>query len=459
MTTIAGLPPEYTDGALAPVSDEYSAWDLPVTGSIPPALNGLYLRNGPNPPPVSYEGPYHWFLPDGMLHGVRIRGGKALWYRNRWIRTEALAAKLDTRPAPGPKDVALLPNTSNTSVIEHAGRILTLVEWGLPYEVDCELDTIGRYDFDGKLSAPMTAHPKLDPRTGEMYLISFGPFPPYLRYFVVDAAGRLVRSEVIDVKGPSLMHDWAMTERHVLFMDLPVVFDAAYGATAGFPYRWDDTYGARIGVMPKTGTSRDVRWFEVDPCFVVHSLNAYEQGTEIVLEAARYSDQVREKWSPDILRIGVGATLHRWRLDLATGVTREEAVDDRTFEFPKINPGLLGVHSDVGYGVVTYQGGHTGFGGLLKWDLTTSACQTHPVAAGYAASEGCFIADPDARAEDDGWLLSYVYDPGRDASDLVIIDASSFAGPPQAVIRLPQRVPLGFHGCWIPIREGERDDR
>ncbi|MEV6258570.1 carotenoid oxygenase family protein [Nocardia sp. NPDC051911] len=454
MTAFAGIPAAYLEGELAPVSTEYTAWDLPVVGSIPPELDGLYLRNGPNPPPVPYAGPYHWFMPDGMLHGVRIRDGKALWYRNRWIRTATLADKLDTRPAPGPADIALIPNTSNTNVITHAGRVLTLAEWGLPHEVDCDLNTIGRYDFGGALAAPMTAHPKIDPRTGELFLISFGPVEPYLQYFVADAAGALVRHEVIDVKGPSLMHDWAMTENHVLFLDLPIVFDAAYGAEAGFPYRWDDNYGARIGVMPKTGTSADVRWFDVEPCMIVHTLNAYENGGEIVLEAARYCDAVRDRWSPDVLAIDVGATLHRWHLDTITGRVREEALDDRSFEFPQLNPAKLGIANHVGYGVETSQGQRSSFGGLLKWDLTTGTCQHHDVGAGRVAAEATFVPHLNARAEDEGWLLSYIYDAARDASDLVIVDATDFTAAPQAVIRLPHRVPLGFHGTWVPMSKG-----
>jgi carotenoid cleavage dioxygenase-like enzyme len=455
MTAFDGIPLAYRCGALAPVSEECTAWDLPVTGSIPASLDGLYLRNGPNPAPVPYQGPYHWFMPDGMLHGVRICNGKALWYRNRWVRTDALAAKLDlARPMGGPPDVALLPNTSNTSVIAHAGRVLTLAEWGLPHEVTDELDTIGRYDFAGQLSAPMTAHPKIDPRTGEMYFTSFGPLEPYLRYFVVSADGVLTRSEVIDVKGGSLMHDWAITEHHVLFFDLSVIFDAEYGARAGFPYRWDDDYGARIGIMPKTGTSSDVRWFDIDPCVIIHSLNAYEDGTAIVLEAPRYSDQVREKWSADVLAIDVGASLHRWRLDLVDGTVREQQLDERTFDFPKVNPTLLGTKCNTGYGVATtYGDGHTAFGSLLKWNLDSGACETHSVGAGRAASEGTFVADPTARGEDEGWVLSYVYDPASDTSNLIIVDATKFDGPPQAVISLPRRVPLGFHGCWIPTCE------
>lgn len=451
MTTLTGIPTHYQHGALAPVSDEITSWNLDIEGTIPPGLDGLYVRNGPNPPPVPYDGTYHWFMPDGMVHGVRLRDGKALWYRNRWVRTEALSDKLSTIAATGPDDVALLPNTSNTSVIAHAGRILTLAEWGLPYQIDDELDTIGRCDFNGKLSAPMTAHPKIDPRTGEMFFVSFGPVEPYLQYFVVDAGGVLTRTEVIDVKGPSLMHDWAITENYVLFFDLPIVFDAEYLLTSGFPYRWDDDYGARIGIMPKSGRSAQVRWFDIDPCVIIHSLNAYERGRAIVLEAPRYSDEARHKWQPDVLAIDLGAQLYRWTFDLDTNRVHEEQLDDQTFDFPKVNPELTGTTCRVGYGVATsFVDGHTGFGSLLKWDLTTGARRIHNVGSSCAASEPTFIPDPTGDGEDHGWILSYVYDPARDASDLIILDASNFTGTPQAVIKLPQRVPLGFHGCWIP---------
>src|SRR5262249_5403571 len=156
-----------------------------------------------------------------------------------------LASRIDTHPAGGPDDVALVPNTSNTSVVAHAGRVFSCAEYGLPYELDDELNTLGRYDFGGRLHAPMTAHPKINPVSGEMFMTSSGRLAPYRRFHIVGADGALRRSEVIDVKGPSLMHDWAITENHVLFADLPVVFDADYFAVSGFPYRWDESYGAR----------------------------------------------------------------------------------------------------------------------------------------------------------------------------------------------------------------------
>lgn len=447
-----GVPFTYANGVFAPVYEERTAWHLAVTGSIPDELDGVFLRNGPNPPPVPFEGTYHWFVPDGMIHGVKLSGGRPIWYRNRWVRTDALAAKLGTSAATGPDDVALIPNTSNTSVVAHAGRLLSLAEYGLPYEMDTELNTVGRYDFHGRLRAPMTAHPKIDPVTGEMFLISFGPVPPYLSYHVVGADGQLRRSEVIDVKGPSLMHDWAMTEHHVLFFDLPVVFDSEHLIESGFPYRWNEDYGARIGVMPKEGTSADVVWFDIEPCYFVHSANAYETNSyetneSIILEAPRYPTFMAAA-KPDILAQGVRSRLHRWTFDLAAGHVSEDTLDDRSVEFPRINERHTGRRHNLSYAI----GGEVteaavAFGSIVKHDNRTGRSAVFEMEYGRVPSEAIFVPAANAVNEDDGWLLSFVYEPRRDASDLVIVDASRLAV--QAVIELPARVPFGFHGTWV----------
>jgi carotenoid cleavage dioxygenase-like enzyme len=442
-----GVPRTYANGVYAPVYDEVTSWHLPVTGSIPDDLDGVFLRNGPNPPPVALEGTYHWFVPDGMLHGVKLHAGRAVWYRNRWVRTDALAAKLGTPPAGGAEDVAIVPNTSNTSVVAHAGRVLSLAEYGLPYEIDTELNTRGRHDFHGQVRAPVTAHPKIDPVSGEMFLISFGPFPPYLQYHVIGPDGRLRQSEVIDVKGPSLMHDWAITENHVLFFDLPVVFDADYLVESGFPYRWNAEHGARVGIMPKRGVNADVRWFEIDPCYFVHSTNAYEHHGSIVLEAPRYPTFM-EAGKPDILAQGVRSELHRWTFDLATGRAGEDVLDERAIEFPRINERYMGRHHAISYAIggdITTE--TIRFESIVKHDNRTGHTRELAFNGGGVPSEAIFVSAERATSEDDGWLMSFVYDPRRDASDLVIIDASRLAV--QATIELPARVPFGFHGTWV----------
>lgn len=146
--------PLYLNGVYAPVPDEIDAIDLPVTGAIPPELDGRYLRNGPNPMPGDDSG--HWFTGQGMLHGVRISGGRAQWYRNRWINTETRHREA----VYGPDGRDLRRNSANTHVIEHGGALLALCEGGLPYRVTPDLDTVGAHDFGGRLRTAMTAHPR-----------------------------------------------------------------------------------------------------------------------------------------------------------------------------------------------------------------------------------------------------------------------------------------------------------
>lgn len=446
-----GIPDEFMKGAFAPVFEERTSWDLAVDGSIPPELNGLYVRNGANPPPVPYEGIFHWFAPDGMLHGVRFAQGKAVWYRNRWVRTEELARKLPVKAAPGARETGLAPNTSNTGLVLHGGRLLSLVEWGLPYEIDGELETTSRWDFRGELKSTMNAHPRIDPESGVMYFTSAAPMPPYLTLHAVDSGGLLTKSDEISLKGPSLQHDFAITRNNVVFFDLPVVFDAEYLAESSFPFHWDEAYGARIGVMPKAGTGRDVHWFDVTPGYFIHVLNAFEDGDEVVVDAPFYG-KVLERGNTDWLRQGKIASLKRWRLNLKTGDVKEVRLTDLSFDFPTLNPRQLGRPYRYGYGVGHFleSDGKVGFADLVQYDVLEGIAMVHKLGDGRVPSEGLFVPRPEGKGENDGWVLSFVYDPERDASDLVIVDATRFDQAPACVIHLPQRVPVGFHGTWMP---------
>ena len=247
MTTVEN---QYLVGNFAPVKDELTVAGLPVDGAIPSEINGRYLRNGPNPIAPD-PAAYHWFTGDGMLHAVELRDGKAVSYRNRWVRTDQALDLLGEDPIPGqPEDVFPVGSSAaNTHVVAHAGKIFALVEVCLPTQVRPDLSTVGRCDFGGKLRSAMTAHPKIDPVTGEMLFFGYDPFgPPWLRFHAVNAAGELVRSEDIDIRGPSMVHDFAITERNVVFLDLPVVFDFDLVGKRPFPAEWKPDYGARVGV-------------------------------------------------------------------------------------------------------------------------------------------------------------------------------------------------------------------
>ena len=246
-------------GNYAPVTEELTAYELPFTGTIPAELTGWYLRNGPNPHAAASA---HWFLGDGMVHGVRLEQGRAVSYRNRWVRTTTFTDGARVRDADGNLDLAA--GLANTHVIRHAGRTLALVESSYPYELTCELDTIGPYDFDGKLRTAMTAHPKTCPTTGELHFFGYDYTAPYLTYHCADAAGNLLVSRAIEVPAATMHHDFNLTAAHVVFMDLPVVFDLEVAKSGGgMPFRWRADYQARLGVLRRNDPRGAIRWLSL----------------------------------------------------------------------------------------------------------------------------------------------------------------------------------------------------
>jgi carotenoid cleavage dioxygenase len=436
----------YLTGNFAPVLDELSAVDLPVTGNLPEELRGRYLRNGPNPVTPPEPSTYHWFTGDGMVHGIRLRDGKAEWYRNRWVRSAEVAKALGEQPRQG--DVhAGMDFAANTNVIGHAGRTFAIVEAGArPYELTNELETVGPCDFAGTLPAGYTAHPKRDPETGELHAISyFWGWGNKVQYSVIDADGRVSKLVDVEVGGPISVHDMSLTERYAVIYDLPVVFDLqAASSGASFPYRWDPEYHSRVGLLPRDGTADDVKWFDIEPCYVFHPLNAYDNGDEVVLDVVRHP----RMFATQLLGPDEGApTLNRWTLDIPAGKLREERFDDRGQEFPRVDERRVGRRHRFGYAVGV--AGPELAGGLFKHDLDRATTEVRP-SADLHAGEAVFVPRSADAAEDDGWVMSIIYDARRDASDLVVLNAQDFTGEPQAVVHLPQRVPFGFHGNWVP---------
>jgi carotenoid cleavage dioxygenase len=439
----------YLEGDFAPVGDERNDGDLEVSGAIPPELTGLLLRNGPNPISPPDPANYHWFIGDGMLHGLELSGGKAR-YANRWVRTERAAQSLG-EPAPGAVAVAnAIHSVANTSVVAHAGRIYALVETALPTLVRPDLSTIGAFDFDRRLKGTFTAHPKIDPASGEMHFFGYEIFnEPYVNYHVVDANGVLVRTQAIDIPRPVMMHSFGVTATRIVWLDLPVVFDLGLASRLPFPCTWRPENGARLGIMNRGQEDAKVTWIEIEPCYVFHELNAYDDADgNVVIDVVRYPDM----FATDIYGPGSSsARLERWTVDPGAATVRTELLDDVPQEFPRINDLFQGKRHRFGYST-EIDIGETWFrtGSLRKHDLAAGRSERHDVGAGRAAGEPIFVPAPDEAGEDAGWILSMVYDAGRDASDLVVIDAADFAAAPVAVIHLPRRVPFGFHGSWIP---------
>jgi len=433
--------PFWEKGNLAPVHEEVTAFDLPVEGAIPPELNGLYARNGANPR-EGHSG--HWFLGDGMLHGVSVRDGKAEWYRNRWVRTP----RFNGAPRkPGVPDIRA--GVANTNVMAHAGKIMALVESALPVVMSRELDTVGSYDYNGKLDTPFTAHPKICPTTGELHFFGYGFVPPFLTYHAVDAAGTLTHSIPIPVRAPTMVHDFAMTSGHIIFMDLPVVFDMVAAQRGTMPFAWSDSYGARLGILKRGAGIESLRWVEIDPCYVFHVANAFEEadGT-IVVDVAWYSELWRGGPSAKTFD---KAALRRWRIPPGAAKAQEQSLDDRSIEFPRVNDDRAGLRHDIVY---TVDAGDenlatSSYGSIRKYDLKTGKSAEHTFDKGMA-SEFVHVPDKGGGGEDDGWLIGFVYDRARNASDLMILDAQRIESKPVARIQLPARVPQGFHGNWMP---------
>ncbi len=449
---ITGAGQYFLEGNFAPVAEERTLGDLEVEGTIPKEISGRYLRNGPNPDPIPAAN-YHWFMGDGMIHGLEIGDGRAVLYKNRWVRTDGFAARHGLQPPPGPPDV--MPggmNPANTHVVAHAGRIFALCEVGLPYEITPDLETVGKYDFGGKLKSAMTAHPKLDPLTGEMHFFGYSMMePPYLRYHVVSPAGELVKTLEVEIPAPVMVHDFSITENHVVFFDLPVVLDLSLLPKTMIPFRWDPSHGARLGVMPKGGEPDQLRWFEIEPCYVFHQLNAFEADGKVIVDVCRFPSmfEVTDR-GHDETNV-TSPSLARWVVDLEAGTVKEETLEEIGFDFPRIDDRRVGLPARYGFGVeVENRGPRIQFGNLVKYDLREGSKTVHRLGSGRFAGEGVFVPAGADASESEGWVLAYVYDASSDRSELVILDAQRFDSEPVARILLPFRVPFGFHGSWIP---------
>ncbi|MBI1179900.1 MAG: dioxygenase [Alphaproteobacteria bacterium] len=437
--------PAHHRGNGRPVTEEQTLTDLKVRGAIPGELDGRYVRAGANPLSGTSS---HPFLGDGMMHGVRLRDGKAQWYRNRYVQTPFIR-----NPALNIFDPSVMmdmtASKANTHVIGHAGNILALEEGHFPYVLDGDLNTVGPTDFGGVLKGSFTAHPKICPVTGELLAFGYAAFPPYLRYLRVSADGTLVQTENITVGGPTMMHDFNITEHYVIFMDLPAVFNLQAAMKGEMPIKWDDAYPARLGVMPRHGTDADVVWYDINPCYVFHPMNAYEDGDTIVLDVARFPYIWRESTMdfPD-------PVLWRWTIDTAAGTVREQQVDDRPAEFPRVADSVVGLRHRYGYMMRGLDAGlasdpASSSGGIRKYDREAGTHQDIDFGPGRHGGEAVFAPSADPKSEDDGYLMTYVYDANTDSSQLVIMDAASMDDEPVAAVDLP-RVPSGFHGSWIP---------
>ena len=423
----------YLAGNFGPVSEEVTAVDLNVVGTIPSELSGRFLRNGPNPRETPDMETHHWFFGEGMVHGIRIGDGKAQWYRNRY-----------TGPAGelGP----------NTNVIGHAGKTLALVESGpLPVELDDELNIVGPTDLGG-LPSGFTAHPHRDPITGELHAVNYH-WPDQVdkvHYVVVGADGVVSKSIPISAPTMPMIHDMALTQKYGAVFDLPVAVDFEMAMSGSpFPLRWFPDYNARVGLVPRSATTEeDVIWCEIDPCFAYHPMNSYDADDgSVVIDICEYDSMFdRDRNGP--FRDSA-PRLARWTVDPTSQKVHRETLDEQIHEFPRVADSVSTLPYRFGYTAGGKPETSDWFYSTMKRDMTTGATEVRSWGTHCEVGEPVFVARENAAAEDDGWVMVLVYDSDRDTTDFVILEATDITGDPVATIELPQRVPHGFHGNWV----------
>lgn len=439
----------WVQGAYEPVASEIDAFDLEVEGAIPPDLNGILARIGPNP--IGEVPPDHnLFNGEGMVHTLTLKDGRAQTYRNRWVRTEPVARKLDEHT-----DLDPIENTdvANTHIFPFAGSLYALTETAIPYKVNEDLETLGREDFSGFIDTGFTAHPHVDPTNGEMHAIGYdNNADPSVTHYVIGSDGTPLRKNKIALGSAIMLHDFAATETFAIIWDLPLLFDveaAERGSKA--PYKWTPGYEAKVGLRRLDADDASVRWFDAPEAFIFHAVNAWEEHSADGSIAKVHCDVIRRDsmFASDSTGPGDMAIpqLYRWTMDLGTGAMTEELIDPRAQEFGRIDDRYWG-HKN-GFSVTTELFRFTGDTGIIVYD-DNGQSQEWSFGKGAATSEAVFVPYDENAGEGEGYILATATDVARRTAKAAIFDAQNVRKGPLAEIKLPQRLPVTFHGSWIP---------
>ncbi|MFK8024124.1 MAG: carotenoid oxygenase family protein [Ilumatobacter sp.] len=442
----------YLSGNYGPVADEITEFDLPVIGELPVELNGRYLRNGPNPMSEVDAATHHWFMGDGMVHGLRLREGKAEWYRNRYVGSSSIAERRGEPDIPG-RNWNGNSGGPNTNVGGFAGTTWAMVEaGGCPVELTYELETVGRNDFNGTLPGAFTAHPKVDPDTGEMHAMvyAWAEWLDHIQYVVVGVDGRVRRTVDIPL-GMTMLHDMSLTSRYAVVYDQPCTVDIELAMEGRFPFRWNPEHGNRVGLLPRDGEATDITWIDMPIGYAFHPMNAYDDTDgNVVIDICNYP----RMFDKDVLGpFGDGgqARLERWTLDPIARRSDVTVIDESANEFPRHRGSLSTKPYRYGYCASPSADDRSGWP-TIKHDLQTGERTVFDHGTGRAAGEPVFVAREHGTAEDDGYLVTLVHDLGAGTAEFVVIDAQDFGRGYVARVPLPQRVPFGFHGNWVSDR-------
>lgn len=461
----------FLDGYFGPMGMECDAPDLIVEGEMPRDLSGVYFRNGPDPLHPPREGEeYHWFHGDGMIQRFEFNDGRVSW-RNRWVQTrkyeleraagESLFGVMGN-PFSNDPSVAQEPyNTANTHIVYHGNKLLALMEGTNAVELAPDsLETLGDYNF-GSIEGPITAHPKIDPKSGEMVFFGSqqgGPGSPDIGYYIADRDGKLTHQEVFAGPFPSMIHDFCVTENYSIVPVFPIVFSIERAMEREIPMLWDPDRGTHFAVVPRYGKPQDVRWFNMDARFMFHMMNAYEKDGKIIMDVTA-SNATMFGPKPDGTMAsesdGLNPHLRRWEIDpngSSTGV-KETVLDDLTCEFPRTDERFCTIPYRHGFA-----GGNSGskeltFCDLVHYDLESGERKLFLGGDRYLFGEPVFAPRDGAKGEGDGYLLSLAYNQGTALTELMVFNALEIDRGPIAKVMMQTRVPAGFHGSWVPAAD------
>lgn len=450
----AKVPHPFLSGNYAPVQDELDVPNLTVIGKIPDDLNGVYMRNGPNPqfPPISYTYPFDG---DGMLHAVYIENGKAR-YRNRYVKTKALMAERKAGRAlyggillPVPVDKKYIGKNGDPGpikdgafihIMRHANQYLALWEAGPAYQVDRELDTISEWcPQNGKRPFNVNPHFRLDPKTNELSMFTYDLYPPYLTYYLLNSQGELIKQLPLEKQNSTMMHDLTATENYIVFFDTPAVYNIkALGQGKNF-LQWEPELGTRIGLLHKK--TYEIIWIQTEPYFVFHFANAFEQNDKVHIDYVRYPEFTYGKQKDN------NPNLYRTIVDLKTKNVTHHQLNDSIVEFPRQNETYN--TQPYRYTYLPNRIGRT-YSAIIQFDLKNNVPNVHNFGENFQVDEPVFIPRAGATSENDGYVMFFVYDQRENSSELVILDGQNFTAEPITRIKMPRRVPHGLHGSWMP---------
>ena len=469
----------YRTSAWRPQDTEYDAVDMPTIGHVPDDLSGVYLRNTENPLHPNLER-YHPFDGDGMIHMMAFSNGEAV-YRNRFVRTAGLEIEqeagsaqwsgLAESPLKSPRSDGWgartrMKDASSTDIVVHGGLALSsFYQCGDLYQMDpLSLEDRGRATWGGRFpGCGVSAHTKVDERRKELLFFNYQTTAPFMHYGVVDDHHELVHYVPVPLQGARLPHDMAFTENFAILNDCPLFWDPDLMGRDIYATTWHPELPTRFAIIPRRGTSEEIKWFEADPTYVLHWINAFEvhdhEGHWVVLDgffqhcpspSVPPNSDLETRMFRFLDLYAMDSRAHRWRFNLTTGECREGPLGDRVTEFGTTNGGYQGLDYRYFYSVVPTPGRFQ-FDGLIKNDLRTGATDTYMFGDGVFGSETVMAPRPGSRSEDDGYLITFVSDVPNDRSECLVFDAGAIAEGPVCRIGLPERISSGTHACWAPI--------